>query len=88
MKASNNQCLHDIAALSTGTVASVFEIAAANDVSITSPTLKQYDYTIPTTATTDNKALKTIQNKDIHMGTMEWQGGIGYMQIEINFIVK
>ena len=91
-KVLKGQCFLDMSIQDTGTIESVVEIAVNNNMSVTEILKVSSIIEIPEVSTIDKKAknyYKVLELKPAS-DTVDAQkiGGIGYMGIEIDFIVS
>lgn len=87
----NKQSLLDIAIQEAGTIEAVFEIAAANNLSLTDQLSPGMALGIPSLAIIDREVQEYYKNKGIRPATGEYDPGlkgIGYWKIGIDFKVS
>lgn len=91
---ADRQSLLDIAVQTSGSVEAAFDLAAANDVSVSEPLPAGMQ--IETVATIDKLVLERYMARQIRPATelsdeeieVAPSGGIGYMGIEVDFMVR
>ena len=94
IKPSSRQSLLDIALQTSGGVEAAFDLAEANGISISEPLEAEAE--LETVAAADKNVLAKYEARGIRpateLSTEEVEaapyGGIGYMGIEIDFVVK
>jgi len=86
------QCLFDIAIQETGTVENTIEIAVGNNMSVTDMLVPLANIDIPDSVDMESKVYKYYKALNLKpasdTSTVKKLGGIGYMGIEIDFIVS
>ncbi len=90
MRITNNQSWFDIAIKETGSIDSVFEIAAANNSDVTQ--MPDIDTTVVKPPVEDEQATKEyLDRNNVEPGTVgdpDIMSGIGFWAIESNFEVQ
>lgn len=90
----NRQSLLDIALQTSGSIEAAFDLAEANDISISEPL--ETGVSLQPAAVADQKVIDRYEAADVRPATelspedieMAPYGGIGYMGIEVDFIVS
>ena len=87
---NKRQSLADIAVNSTGTVESLWSIAAVNNASISDIPVAGNNYQLATDIIIDTNTLQYLSLNNIQLATLppKPETGIGYMQIGVDFIVS
>lgn len=90
IKVLKGQSLFDIAVQETGSVENVFELAFANDLSITDILQAGTEIIIPDTIEKDKNVYGYYNRLELKPATDigAQKGGIGYMGIQIDFIIS
>lgn len=91
---ADRQSLLDIALQTSGSVEAAYDLAAANDVSVSEPL--EPGMLLDTVAVADRKVFERYAARQIQPATelsseeiaVAPYGGVGYMGIEIDFIVR
>lgn len=90
----NRQSLLDIALQTSGNIEAAFDLAADNDISISEPL--ETDAALRSVPVVDQKVVNRYEAVDVRPATelspedieMAPYGGIGYMGIEVDFVVS
>lgn len=90
----NRQSLLDVALQTSGSIEAAFDLAEANDISISEPL--ETDAALRSVPVVDQKVVDRYEAADVRPATelspedieMAPYGGIGYMGIEVDFIVS
>ena len=86
-----NQTIPDIAIMATGSIDTIFDVAAANNKGITDAPRAGDDYTIPVNTLTDTTVLQYLTVNNINIGTgddVELYIGINYWKVEVDFKIS
>jgi hypothetical protein len=87
-KALDNQSLPDLSLQESGTLEGVFDLAVANNLSITDALEPGAE--LATAEPLNRKVYSYYTARNLHpaTGTVDLPGGIGYMGIEIDFMIN
>lgn len=88
MRATKNQSFFDIAAMSTGTIESAFDIAAAAGKSLSDEPAPGVEYAVPDGVAMQKEVMKYIADNKVEIGTQETETTIGLGVLSLGSVFK